>query len=423
MILSTLLPLVSLVFFSIWMLSLSVRAWRNLARVRSDTAEVGQALEGVRFMRRGEDTDRWLNDVYAAIVQKSYSAGNPLIELINRIYAMREMAAPDLSSALGSVSERELERLDAPREVPNTLQLLGIMGTVVGLALALASFGLTDEAGGLNVTRTLSSLFLAFLTTILGFALAIALRGRLETISQEQSELLGDLETYAFTQLAPSLFPRNLQALQDSFFTLLEEQRETLRGSSEQTVGLLEGVTSALDQMHSLINKLESRASESAEAVSRANAGVSEDLAEIRAELSSGFLQELRDVSGELAKHRQGLRAVYEGSLKRTEEERRTSLQQAETLQFRYAESQKILEENSRQLISSMENVVTRLNSQSEAQTEALTSLRQEVSRLGDSLKTSQETYQRTFLERVQTMIREQFNDLAAKTVGLRRRG
>ena len=412
-ILFTLLPFVILGFFVLWMILVSLRAFRKLAQVRSDISQVGQALEAVRFMRRGEDTDQWLSDIYATIVQKSYSTANPLIELINRVYAVRDMATPDLASALNGVSERELEKLDPPREVPGTLLLLGIMGTVVGMAVALASFGLSGStSGNIDITRIFGSMFLAFISTGVALLLSVIIRGRAEQVTTEQAELLSDLDTYAFTQLAPVLFPRNLQALQESFFTLLEEQRQTLSGSTEKTVNLLEGVGTALEQMHELVARLEAQANVSTDAVTQAGQDIAKDLSQVRSQLSSGFLQELKLVSEELGKQREGLRSTYEGTLKRVEADKQTTTKQAETLQWRYAESQKQMEQSNAQLVQSLDKLVSTVSQQSSTQTDAILSLKTRVAELSESFETSQETYQRTFLERMREMIREQFSDL-----------
>ena len=421
-ILSTLVPLVSLVLFGFWMLRIFFGALGKIKQVRGEVSQVGQALEAVRFMRRGENTDQWLSDIYAAIVQKSYSTANPLIELINRVYAVRDMATPDLAGALGSVSEREVEKLDPPREVPGTLLLLGIMGTVLGMAIALASFGIGGiGSGNIDVGQILSSMFLAFLSTGLALFLSVILRARVEEATTEQAELLSDLDTYAFTQLAPVLFPRNLQALQNSFFNLLEEQRQTLSGSAEKTASLLDGVSASLEQMHNLIDKLESQANISTDAVTRAGQGIAQDLSSVRNELSTGVLQELKSVSEELGKQREGLRSTYESTLKRVEADKQTTTKQAETLQWRYAESQKQMEESNASLIRSLDNLVTTVSQQSAAQTDAILALKTQIGELSESFATSQEVYQQTFLERMREMIREQFNDLA-NNVGLRRR-
>jgi biopolymer transport protein ExbB/TolQ len=425
MIWSVYLPIVSLLIFAAWMLRISLRARASLKRVRLEVAQLTEILKTLKSNRRdGENIERWLGDTYAFVTKNSFSKNNPLVELISRFYAMRELASPDVFAALESVNEREMDKLELARETPNTLLLLGIMGTVVGMVTALSTFAVASSRGGapdLDIGRIIGSMFLAFISTGIALILSVTTRGYAEQVSAEQSEMLSELEGYSFTHLAPYLLPKNDNIIQQRFHELVDRQQSLMSESLEKSSATLTKFSSTIEGAQKLTSQLSDTMTQNASAVSQWGQRVTTDLAMVSGDVSSKLLDALNIINKELTQHRGGIEGSFKDARVILEEEKRLSLQQTEALQRRYAETVKQLNENNLALVRSFNAMATHYATHTEQQTASLEALRKEVAQLSERLVVSQERYQQTFLQTVQEYIRTQFDELT-RSVGLGRR-
>lgn len=423
MIWSVYLPIVSLIIFAAWMIRIALRARTSLKKVRLEIAQLADILKTLKNNRReNENVERWLGDTYAYVTKNSFSKNNPLVELISRFYAMRDLAAPDVFAALESINEREMDKLELARETPNSLLLLGIMGTVVGMVTALSTFAVASSRGGapdLDIGRIIGSMFLAFISTGIALVLSVTTRGYAEQVAAEQSEMLSELEGYSFTHLAPLLLPKHDTHVQRRFHELVDRQQTLMNDSLERSSETLTKFSHTIEGAQKLTSKLSDTMTQNAAAVSQWGQQVTKELQAVSSDVSSKLIDALNVINKDLTQQRSGIDNSFKDARVILEEEKRLSLQQTEALQRRYAETIKQLNENNLALVRSFNAMATHYATHTEQQTASLEALRKEVAQLSDRLVVSQEKYQQTFLQTVQTYIRSQFEEL---TRGLGRR-
>ncbi len=426
MIWSVYLPLVSVILFAAWMLRSALRARASLRNVRLEVAQLQEVLKTLKSNRReGDNLERWLGDTYGFVTKNSFSKNNPLLELITRFYAMRDLAAPDVFAALDSISEREQDKLEIARETPNSLLLLGIMGTVVGMVTALSTFGAVGLQGGapnIDVGRIIGSMFLAFISTGIALILSVIIRDYAEKVALQQSEMLAEIEGYAFTHLAPYLLPKHDTHVQRRFHELMDHQQSLMSESLEKSSSTLSNFSNTIEGAQKLTHQLSDAMTKNATAVSQLGQRVTADLSLVSGEVSSKLLEALHVINKDLSQQRSGLEGSFKDARLILEEEKRLSLQQTEALQRRYAETVKQLNENNLALVRSFNAMATHYATHTEQQTATLEALRKEVAQLSERLVVSQEKYQQTFLQTVQDYIRSQFEELTRGLGMLRRR-
>ncbi|MCA9838612.1 MAG: MotA/TolQ/ExbB proton channel family protein [Trueperaceae bacterium] len=425
MIWSIYVPIASLILFFIWMLRITLRARASLQTVNSDIDQISGVLEDLRKTRRfTEHHEYWLDDTYNFITRNSSIDNNPLLELINRFYAMRFLASPDVAAALQSISDREVDKLEIARETPNSLLLLGIMGTVIGMVIALASFGLAGlqgEGATLSIGRIMGSMFIAFISTGFALLMSVTTRGYLEKVTLRQSDMLAELESYAFNYLAPLLLPKQDSAMQQQFQGLLERQQTLLGESLEKSSSSLDKFISAIDQAQQLTKGLSSSLSENASTVAKVGHRMSTDLNQVSNDVSTKLIATIGRIDKDLSDHRHQLQSHYQDAQMQFEQERKWNLQQAELLNDRFNKTIELLERNNLELLKGFTNMSAHLAEQVETQTESLEGLRQDLRILGERLSESQERHHASLMQNVQQFLSDQFNELA-RSLGLRRR-
>jgi biopolymer transport protein ExbB/TolQ len=416
-------PLAFLLIFAVWMLRVTWRARSSLKQTDLETTQLENVLKELKSNRReNESVERWLGETYAFIAKNSYSKQNPIIEMINRFYAMRDLASPNIFAALDSISNRELDKLERPRETPNSLLLLGLMGTVVGMVTALSTFRLEQQAdGGIDIGRIIGAMFLAFIATGIALVLSVTTRNYVEKVATHQSDMIAELEGYAFTHLAPLLLPKQDRAAQQRFHELMNEQQTLLGETLEKGAETLDNFSETIAQTQRTTHLLNESMSKNAAAISQVGQKITGDLNAVSGEVSGKLLQALQTVNKELTQHRAGLEGSFKDARTILEEEKRLSLQQSELLQRRIAETVEVLRENNNTLVKSFNTMTSHYATYTERQTASLEALRQEVNTLSNRLVDSQEAYQQTFMESVQSFLRSQFDELA-RTLGLARR-
>jgi biopolymer transport protein ExbB/TolQ len=423
MIWSLYVPLAFLFIFAVWMFRVTWRARSSLKQTELEISQLENILKDLKANRREyESVERWLGETYAFIAKNSYSKQNPIIELINRFYAMRDLASPNIFAALDSISNRELDKLERPRETPNSLLLLGLMGTVVGMVTALSTFRFEQQAdGGIDIGRIIGAMFLAFIATGLALVLSVTTRNYVEKVAMHQSDMLAELEGYAFTHLAPLLLPKQDRVAQQRFHELMNQQQTLLGESLEKGADVLGKFSDTIEETQRTTHLLNEAMSKNATVVSQLGQKITGDLNNISSEVSSKLLQSLQVINKDLTQHRAGLDSSFKDARTILEEEKRLSLQQSELLQRRIAETVEVLRENNNTLVKSFNTMTSHYATYTERQTASLEALRQEVNALSNRLVDAQEVYQQTFLESVQSFLRTQFDELA-RTLGLGRR-
>jgi hypothetical protein len=419
------LPIASLVVFCIWMIRVSWRARGSLKAVDHQVTQLITVLNHLKTNTRfSEQNERWLGDIYAFITRNSFADNNPLTELVSRFYAIRDLAAPDVSAVFNSVSEHELDKLEIPRETPGNLLLLGILGTVVGLVMALASFGITGGAGeGSSVVgRLISSMFVAFISTAIAIFLSVVTKSYLEKVAIRQSGMLSELEGYAMTYLAPFLLPKQEGSVQKEVYERIHQQQSRLQESLEQTSATFAEFSNSLGQVKPLTQFLNESMNRNTAMVSQIGQRVTADLNQVNADVSNKLLKSIEMMSAELTEQRSGLELFHRDTQLAVEKEKRTSLQQTEILHRRFSDTIDVLKDNNLEMTRNLNLMTRHFVAHSEEQTASIHALRQDVAQLSERLIDSQEIYQQTFLQTVQNFLHDQFSELA-KGFGLKFRG
>ena len=421
---SVYLPAASLLFFFVFMLVLSLRALSSLRTLSSEIDQLTGVVEDLKANRTfGEPSERWLGDTYSYITQGSFRHGNPLVELVNRFYAMSDMASPDLSGALSSISEREMDKLELARETPSSLLLLGILGTVVGMIVAFSTFSAVDlqEGAGLDFGRIIGPAFLAFISTGIALFLSLILRALTERVAIRQGDMLAEFESYAFTHLAPLLLPKQDRALQRQFHELMERQQTLIGASLDRSAETLSAFSSTITGAQEVTRDLNEAMKANTSSLSGVGERITGDLTKVNEQMSAQLLETLRMIGEDLSEQRSALDAVAQEARSALEEEKRATLQQAETLRRNALSASNLVEVKTNELVKSIDSMTSRLTAQSAEQTAAVRDLRDELTTLSERLVESQERYQQTFLQTVQAFLQEQFEEIG-RSLGLRRR-
>jgi hypothetical protein len=447
MIWSIYVPLVSLILFAVWMVRITLKARASLRRIDAEVTQLSELLSELESDRHtDEPLEHWLGDTYTYIAKNSFNKNNPLIELIRRFYAMSELASPDLLAALESITAREVDKLEVARETPGHLLLLGIMGTVVGMVVALSTFGAANFQGtgtAVNIGQIMSSMFLAFISTGIALFFSVSTRGYLEKVSLRQADMLAEMESYAFSHLAPLFLPKQDRTLQQRFHELMNQQQHLLAEALEKSATTLSAFAATLAGAEELTRNLNTTMTESSERALSLGERMTGELQQVGSALSSKLLDGLELVSKELSTQHATFKtstrdmvAALEASNRAThqafetssrdallalEHEKHITQQHNERLQERFAETITLLNDNNVKLVRNMGTMTKHFATQSEEQTAAINALRQDVLALSERLEASQERYQQTFLETVQSFLYEQFTELA-RSFGLRRR-
>ncbi len=425
MIWSVYVPVISLILFFIWMLRITLRARSSLNKLEKELEQLSTLLEGLIKNRRFTDShEYWLDDTFEFITRNSSIPKNPLLELINRFYAIRLLTSPDISAILNSIADRETDKLEIAREAPNNLLLLGIMGTVIGMVIALASFGLSGfgDESTLSVGRILSSMFIAFISTGMALFMSVSTRGYLEKVTLHQADILADIDSYAFNYLAPILLPKQDAAVQERLQELLSQQQKTMGESMKRSSATLDQFSNVLSNAEHVTQGLSNSLSENASTLAKVGHRISTDLNKVSDDLSLKMLDALNLMNQNLNKQQSGLEVVYRDMQQQVFQDKQSTNDQTDMLQQRMAETIDLLKQNNLELTKGLTSMSAHLAQQSEIQTQTILDLRQDLRVLSTHVLESQEEHQRTFIETVQTFLQSQFAELG-RSLGLRRKG
>jgi biopolymer transport protein ExbB/TolQ/polyhydroxyalkanoate synthesis regulator phasin len=217
-----------------------------------------------------------------------------LARVADAIWAQRGMTSPDLEAIHGMAVEAASTSTSFVRSIPNLAMLLGLMGTVAGLASVvqglapqiLAAAGASDPrpmaqalAGQLGHLQT------AFACTLHGIFVAAAVAfvgGRVEA---EQERLLDALREFGLRDLGPGILPRSL-----------EQHLEEFQKKLDSSVNLMGRVTGEMEHASQMLREhlghLEAATRDAAETLNRVETEF-EESARVLSE-SSGRLDALQ---------------------------------------------------------------------------------------------------------------------------------
>jgi hypothetical protein len=149
----------------------------------------------------------------STLIESTTGIARSLLVLLEGV---RKLPAPELSLVISVATQRESEPLQRFRPVPNALMMLGLFGTVVGLAAVVGSLGpqievaiqLSDTGGIKNsLGESLRAMQTAFACTIFGVLSALVVSSLLNRVATMQSVLASDAEAITVQFLAPAILP------------------------------------------------------------------------------------------------------------------------------------------------------------------------------------------------------------------------
>jgi hypothetical protein len=137
------------------------------------------------------------------------------------VMRLSRLAAPDVSAALRAIWGEDDPRLGIIRPIPNLLMLIGLLGTILGLAATVGSLGpqvqqSASASGPEQLAKalgaTLSTMQAAFGASLWGIVLSAIASVLLGLASAARSRLFGALEAFVLSELVPAVFPRASEA-------------------------------------------------------------------------------------------------------------------------------------------------------------------------------------------------------------------
>nr|BAL56455.1 hypothetical conserved protein [uncultured prokaryote] len=176
---------------------------------------------------------------------------------VKTVLAMREARNPDMEATLTMLDYSEAPRLNLARSIPNWLLLLGIGGTVIGLASAVlplapqiqAAIGAADpNVASQSMAQTLEAMRHAFACSLWGILMAVVVSIGTRKVVSKQQEVVAGVQEFVLNEVAHALLPRS-EAIQ------LETIQRTLRRGQQ----FLRQITEEIERVTNLMNQAAGR--------------------------------------------------------------------------------------------------------------------------------------------------------------------
>ncbi|MBM3459851.1 MAG: hypothetical protein FJX77_15125, partial [Armatimonadetes bacterium] len=180
-----------------------------------------------------------------------------LVKACRTLLSCRQLAAPPLSETLAHAEQVETCRDSASRAAPNQVMVLGLLGTVVGLAGVVGSLQPAvlnigqpgpGTAAQAEIQAILDRMGTTFACTAWGILLATTLAWMQAAVGSARSRYLGELELLLLSGLAPRLFPRSHTSGADDLREALNRAQVQISGQILQFEQALEGAGHRIQQ-------------------------------------------------------------------------------------------------------------------------------------------------------------------------------
>ncbi|GIV21066.1 MAG: hypothetical protein KatS3mg023_2817 [Armatimonadota bacterium] len=233
----------------------------------------------------------------------------------------------DWRAVLFILREKELAKLNFARPAPNILLLMGLLGTVLGLAETVGSL-VKPLSNALNnaspqdvfnlLSFTLQQMGTAFSCTLWGILAALIVGWILRSVTGKLQSLLSEWDTYIIQSVIPDVLPESQSAQIQSLQELINKSQEivaesrrflerigpVMQEAAEQFKGVL---TTAGEAMQQSVEKLTQTAQEMQEKLQYVAQGVAQSASAL--ESSS---RDLRESTAELAQYHTDLRNAHQ---------------------------------------------------------------------------------------------------------------
>lgn len=231
--------------------------------------------------------------------------------LLRSMIGQRGLAFARPSDSLDPILDGVSRILAPARTLPNLLLLLGLIGTVVGLALTLVSLGpqiqkaITagqPQAVAQSLGVTLGEMSGAFAGTLWGVLSAFVLQGINAWTGVQSEKLSGELDELAL-HYAPTIYPGSTEQQVTSLQEILQNSRQFLGDTQQQISTMSKEFASVLERAGGTIEKSLSTLETTTQQISSAMLEASGNVAQSSDKLNTA----VKAIQG----HREDFRNIY----------------------------------------------------------------------------------------------------------------
>jgi|FaiFalDrversion2_1042247.scaffolds.fasta_scaffold00369_4 hypothetical protein len=302
------------------------------------------------------------------------------------VLAMHQARNPDMEAILTMLDYSEAARLNLARSTPNWLLLLGIGGTVIGLASAIielapqiqATIGTIDPGrASQSMAEALKAMRHAFACSLWGIVMAVIVSLATRKVISEQQQTVAAVQEWVLSEVASKLLPQS-EAIQ------LTEIQRTLRAGRQ----FLQEVTNKIQSVTDLMSQAADRFNDVLANTVQRMEGIGTSLHQSARDIQQTLLQASESVQGsthslqesansliasseQLREYHQDMRNAYESLLRLFDTSRR-DLENIITRQIeRIGEYRETMEQLSRDVVQRLINISSDLRDTSTRFTEA----------------------------------------------------
>lgn len=226
------------------------------------------------------------------------------------VKSLGDLPNPQVSVIQEFIRQYEPSGLNRQRVTQNVLLLIGLIGTVFGLATAVGEIQLdfstvplgeeVQTYAATSFEAVLAKLPTAFASTIWGILFALLFGPFVSSAESEVSEFVNDFEFKVLHEWVPVLWPKSIESQVRDLTALVEQTQQAISDaglviekSSDELGAMLEGVsnemgghvqnlTKATDDSHELFSKLSGEVNSSVTALAESSDAVSSSVKHLR---------------------------------------------------------------------------------------------------------------------------------------------
>jgi fumarate reductase subunit D len=178
------------------------------------------------------------------------------------ILAMHQARNPDMEAILTMLDYSEAARLNLARSAPSWLLLLGIGGTVIGLASAIielapqiqATVGAIDPRdASKSLAQALEAMRHAFACSLWGIVMAVLVSLANRKVLSEQQQTVASVQEWVISEVASKLLPKSEAVQYAEIQRTLRAGRQFLQEVTEKIHGVTDLMSQAADSFNTVL--------------------------------------------------------------------------------------------------------------------------------------------------------------------------
>jgi fumarate reductase subunit D/predicted nucleic acid-binding Zn-ribbon protein len=178
------------------------------------------------------------------------------------ILAMHQARNPDMEAILTMLDYSEVARLNLARSAPSWLLLLGIGGTVIGLASAIielapqiqATVGAIDPRdASKSLAQALEAMRHAFACSLWGIVMAVLVSLANRKVLSEQQQTVASVQEWVISEVASKLLPKSEAVQLTEIQRTLQAGRQFLQEVTEKIHGVTDLMSQAANSFNTVL--------------------------------------------------------------------------------------------------------------------------------------------------------------------------